>query len=99
MQSAAQLRVMMRRWRLRASLRLRLWAALQWRASLLAGNSIAHGFGWLLSMLGVLSAAIEVSADVSAYFNAKRRVAEIERNLRAQQAPETAVAGEETHGD
>ncbi|HVX64138.1 MAG TPA: hypothetical protein VHC19_26180 [Pirellulales bacterium] len=59
----------------------------------------AHGFWWILSVLGVLSAAIEVSADISAYFNTKRRVAEIERSLRAPQAPGTAVAGEEKRGD
>jgi hypothetical protein len=88
---------MMRRWRLRASLGSGLGAFS------IAGVAAcwyfhAYGFWWLLSILGVLSAAIEVSADVSAYFNAKRRVAEIERSLRAPQAPETEIAGEQTRG-
>ena len=78
--SAAQLRVMMRRWRQRAWITTGLAALLAtgvgacWRYH-------AHGFWWFLSIAGVVSAVIGISGDICAYRDTKRRVAKIESEL------------------
>jgi hypothetical protein len=78
--SAAQLRVMMRRWHKRAwvGVGLALFSAVGviacWRFQ-------AHGFWWFLSITAVVSALIGISGDVCAYYDTKKRVAEIERGL------------------
>jgi len=78
--SAAQLRVMMRRWQKRAwvGVGLALLSALGvvacWRFQ-------AHGFWWFLSITAVVSALIGISGDVCAYFDTKKRVIEIERGV------------------
>ena len=80
--SAAQLRVMMRRWRQRAwigvglALFSGLGVAACWRFH-------AHGFWWFLSITGVVSALIGILGDINAYHDTKKRVAEIERALEA----------------
>jgi hypothetical protein len=79
--SAAQLRVMMRSWRQRAwigvglALLSALGVAVCWRFH-------AHGFWWFLTIMGVVSALLGISGDISAYFDTKRRVVEIERSLK-----------------
>jgi membrane protein YdbS with pleckstrin-like domain len=70
---------MMRNWRLRA------W----WGAGLAVVSAVgvaacwyyqARGFWWCLSILGVASALISVFADINAYHDTKKRVAETEEN-------------------
>ena len=41
----------------------------------------AHGFWWFLSITGIVSSLIEISGDINAYLDTKRRVTEIEREL------------------
>ncbi len=75
--SVAQLRVMLRRWRERA-----WWGVCLAVLSLLGVVAswwfAAHGFWWLLSILGVLSAAIEVCSDINAIHTTQKRIVEQE---------------------
>jgi hypothetical protein len=76
--SAAQLRVIMRRWQQRAWLGVGLTAVSV--LGLLACWSLrAHGFWWFLSIATLASALIEVFADINAYHDTKKRVADMEK--------------------
>src|SRR5262245_44084910 len=73
----AQLRVMMRRWRQRASIGVGL-AALSGLGVLACWWLSAHGVWWFLSITALGSALIEVLADINAYCDTKKRVSELE---------------------
>jgi len=83
--SAAQLRVMMRYHRRDAwiSFGLALFSGLGvtacWRFH-------AHGFLWFLSITGVVAALIQIADRVTVYYDTKKRVAEIERELETHAA-------------
>jgi hypothetical protein len=78
--SAAQLRRMMRNWRQRAQWGMGL--ALVSAAGVVASWRFeARGFWWFLSITALVSALIGVFADINAYPDTKKRVAEIERDL------------------
>jgi hypothetical protein len=76
--SAAQLRVMMRRWRQRV-----WWGAgiglLSVLGLIACWRFEARAFWWVLSGLSLMSSVIGVLADINAYQDTKRRVLEIER--------------------
>jgi hypothetical protein len=78
--SAAQLRVMMRRWRKRALVGVGL-AFVSGVGVVACWRFRANGFWWFLSITAVVSALIGISGDINAYFITKRRVAAIEREL------------------
>jgi hypothetical protein len=83
--SAAQLRVMMGRWRLRARVGVGL-ASPSALGVAVCWHFHAHGFWWFVSITALVSALIGISGDVCAYLATKRRVAEIKRELKAHAA-------------
>jgi hypothetical protein len=76
--SAAQLRVMMRRWRQRAWFGVGL-AAVAGLGLLACWSLRAHGFWWFLSIAALVSALIEILADINAYHDTKKRVTDMEK--------------------
>jgi len=71
--SAAQLRVVLVRWRQRALVGVGL-ATLSTAALAACWWWSALGFWWLLSALGVMSAVIEILADLNAIYDLKQRI-------------------------
>jgi hypothetical protein len=71
------LRMMMRRWRQRAWVGVGL-AVLSTIGLVLCWRLAAHWFWWWLSGLGIMSALIEVFADLNAANDARKRIAQME---------------------
>lgn len=75
--SASQLRVMKRRWHQRAWFGVGI-SAVSGLGLVACWSLGAHGFWWFLSFAALVSAMIEVAADINAYRDTKKRIADME---------------------